>query len=231
MKNTGFILFGLAVCAAADVCAQSAQLELGVEDIAGAAVKEEKLNFGQKKQARTKTDKVTSTIGDTLDLFGDEDKAKEKKTVSLEEMKQKAAAGDIEAQLDLGYMYLYGVNGVKADYKQALSYYERAAEKKNAVALNNLGSLYFNGLGTKVDYPTAIKYLTKRQNWAATMPPSIWPLFIWARIRRQKAKPILKKYINFWNRHRRQTIRQNFCWVMPTIKAFWSAPTIKRLFC
>ena len=56
MKNTGFILFGLAVCAAADVCAQSAQLELGVEDIAGAAVKEEKLDFGQKKQARTKTD-------------------------------------------------------------------------------------------------------------------------------------------------------------------------------
>ena len=55
MKNTGFILFGLAVCAAADVCAQSAQLELGVEDIAGAAVKEEKLDFGQKKQARTKT--------------------------------------------------------------------------------------------------------------------------------------------------------------------------------
>ena len=49
MKNTGFILFGLAVCAAADVCAQSAQLELGVEDIAGAAVKEEKLDFGQKK--------------------------------------------------------------------------------------------------------------------------------------------------------------------------------------
>ena len=110
MKNTGFILFGLAVCAAADVCAQSAQLELGVEDIAGAAVKEEKLDFGQKKQARTKTDKVTSTIGDTLDLFGGEDKSKEKKTVSLEEMKQKAAAGDIEAQLDLGYMYLYGVN-------------------------------------------------------------------------------------------------------------------------
>lgn len=158
MKNTGFILFGLAVCAAADVCAQSAQLELGVEDIAGAAVKEEKLDFGQKKQARTKTDKVTSTIGDTLDLFGGEDKSKEKKTVSLEEMKQKAAAGDIEAQLDLGYMYLYGVNGVKADYKQALAYYEQAAEKKNAVALNNLGSLYFNGLGTKVDYPTAIKY-------------------------------------------------------------------------
>lgn len=83
MKNTGFILFGLAVCAAADVCAQSAQLELGVEDIAGAAVKEEKLDFGQKKQARTKTDKVTSTIGDTLDLFGGEDKSKEKRQSAL----------------------------------------------------------------------------------------------------------------------------------------------------
>lgn len=38
-ENTGFILFGLAVCAAADVCAQSAQLELGVEDIAGERLK------------------------------------------------------------------------------------------------------------------------------------------------------------------------------------------------
>ena len=104
MKNTGFILFGLAVCAAADVCAQSAQLELGVEDIAGAAVKEEKLDFGQKKQARTKTDKVTSTIGDTLDLFGGEDKSNEKKTVSHEDMKQKATHEDNETPQRLAKM-------------------------------------------------------------------------------------------------------------------------------
>ena len=58
MKNTGFILFGLAVCAAADVCAQSAQLELGVEDIAGAAVKEEKLDFGQKSRPVPKQTKL-----------------------------------------------------------------------------------------------------------------------------------------------------------------------------
>lgn len=231
MKNTGFILFGLAVCAAADVCAQSAQLELGVEDIAGAAVKEEKLDFGQKKQARTKTDKVTSTIGDTLDLFGGEDKSKEKKTVSLEEMKQKAAAGDIEAQLDLGYMYLYGVNGVKADYKQALAYYEQAAGKKNAVALNNLGSLYFNGLGTKVDYPTAIKYFDEAARLGSNDAAVNLAIIYLGSDPQTKSKADFEKYISFWNRHRRQTIRQNFCWVMPTIKAFWSAPTIKRLFC
>ena len=62
MKNTGFILIGLAVCAAADVCAQSAQLELGVEDIAGAAVKEEKLDFGQKKQTKLLRQSATRLI-------------------------------------------------------------------------------------------------------------------------------------------------------------------------
>ena len=55
MKNTGFILFGLAVCAAADVCAQSTQLELGGEDIAGAAVKEEKLDFGPNRRPKKRT--------------------------------------------------------------------------------------------------------------------------------------------------------------------------------
>ena len=39
-----------------------------------------------------------------------------------------------------------------------MEYYTKAAEKKNAVALNNLGSLYFNGIGTNIDYSRAIGY-------------------------------------------------------------------------
>lgn len=78
--------------------------------------------------------------------------------VNIEELKAKAENGDIEALLDLGYTYLYGTNGVNTNYKQALAYYEAAAGKGSAVAYNNLGSLYFSGIGTNVDYPKAIHF-------------------------------------------------------------------------
>ena len=78
--------------------------------------------------------------------------------LSPEELCRKADAGDVNAQLDAGYMYLYGVDGEKVDYGKALHYYTLAAQQKNAAALNNLGSLYFNGLGTPVNYKKAIQY-------------------------------------------------------------------------
>lgn len=78
--------------------------------------------------------------------------------VNIEELKAKAENGDIDALLDLGYTYLYGTNGVNTNYKQALAYYEAAAGKGSAVAYNNLGSLYFSGIGTNVDYPKAIHF-------------------------------------------------------------------------
>jgi len=77
---------------------------------------------------------------------------------NFDELKARADAGDVEAQLDLGYTYLYGVNGTNIDYKQALTYYEMAAKQNNAVAYNNLGSLYFSGIGTDVDYPKAVHF-------------------------------------------------------------------------
>jgi len=76
----------------------------------------------------------------------------------FDELKAKADSGDVEAQLDLGYTYLYGVNGTNIDYKQALAYYEMAAKQNNAVAYNNLGSLYFSGIGTDIDYTKAIYF-------------------------------------------------------------------------
>ncbi len=110
------------------------------------------------KITKTTTSKVTSTSGDNFEAFEKNTSFNDDKSLTLEELRQNAINGDTEAQLDLGYMYLYGVKGVKVDYSQALYFYQLAAEKNNAVALNNLGSLYFNGLGTKVDYEKAMKY-------------------------------------------------------------------------
>ena len=79
----------------------------------------------------------------------------------LEQLKAQADSGDVEAQLNLGYTYLYGLNGANIDYKQALAYYEAAAQQNNATAYNNLGSLYYNGIGTDVDMPKAISFFEK----------------------------------------------------------------------
>ncbi|WP_164699297.1 tetratricopeptide repeat protein, partial [Aliarcobacter skirrowii] len=66
-----------------------------------------------------------------------------------------AKKGDIEAQLNLGYMYHYG-KGVSLDYKKAIELYEKAATQGYAMAQNNLGVMYRDGEGVKQDYKKAI---------------------------------------------------------------------------
>ena len=63
--------------------------------------------------------------------------------------------------MNLAYMYLYGTNGVQKDYSKAFEYYQMAAEQNNPIALNNLGSLYFNGIGTNPDVQKAVALFTK----------------------------------------------------------------------
>ncbi|HCU58823.1 MAG TPA: hypothetical protein DIC64_02455 [Alphaproteobacteria bacterium] len=80
---------------------------------------------------------------------------KEKPETPLERATRLAENGDADNALTLGYMYLYGQNGVKSDYQKAFHFYSLAAQKDNIIALNNLGSLYFNGIGTDTDYEKA----------------------------------------------------------------------------
>lgn len=83
-----------------------------------------------------------------------------KKETFLERSIRLANEGKLEDQLNLGYMYLYGTNGVKQDYEEAFKYYAMAASQNDPIALNNLGSLYFNGIGTKRDISKAIDLFT-----------------------------------------------------------------------
>ena len=48
-----------------------------------------------------------------------------------------------------------------APFGEAFHFYELAAKQNNVIALNNLGSLYFNGIGTDVDYDTAARLFKK----------------------------------------------------------------------
>lgn len=97
-------------------------------------------------------------------LFSADDKVPTpdgKEETFLERSTRQANEGKIEDQMNLAYMYLYGTNGVQKDYSKAFEYYQMAAEQNNPIALNNLGSLYFNGIGTNPDVQKAVALFTK----------------------------------------------------------------------
>lgn len=97
-------------------------------------------------------------------LFSAEDKVTTpdgKEETFLEKSMRQAREGKLEDQMNLAYMYLYGTNGVKQDFAKSFEFYQMAAEQNDPVALNNLGSLYFNGIGTKADAKKAIEMFSK----------------------------------------------------------------------
>ncbi len=72
---------------------------------------------------------------------------KKKHPATIEDTIKLADKGNLEAQLLLGYSYLYGENGLQPDYDKAFEYYGKAALQNDATGLNNLGSLYYSGTG------------------------------------------------------------------------------------
>lgn len=84
-----------------------------------------------------------------------------KKETFLEKSLRQANEGSVDDQMNLGYMYLYGNNGVKQDFDKAFMYYKMAADQNDPIALNNLGSLYFSGIGTKTDVQQAMECFKK----------------------------------------------------------------------
>ena len=70
---------------------------------------------------------------------------------SVEQLKVKAAQGDIIAQSQLGLMYDTG-DVVVQDYKEAVKWYRLAAEQGYLIAQYNLGVMYYNGQGVVQDY-------------------------------------------------------------------------------
>lgn len=73
--------------------------------------------------------------------------ADEKRLSPLEQTIKLADEGDVNAQLLLGYSYLYGENGAEVNYDKSFEYYAKAAMQNDSVGLNNLGSLYYSGIG------------------------------------------------------------------------------------
>lgn len=78
----------------------------------------------------------------------------------LKKLKVRAAKGDAEAQLEIGYRYILG-EGVPQDYETARSWFEKAAAQGDAKAQYNLGQMYANGWGVPKDETKARQWWEK----------------------------------------------------------------------
>jgi TPR repeat protein len=81
---------------------------------------------------------------------------------ALASLEQLADAGDAEAAFRVG-RYFHIVSG-HLDYARALFYYNKAAAKDHAWAMNNVGLLYDEGLGVPVDHVIARKFFEESAN-------------------------------------------------------------------
>jgi len=78
----------------------------------------------------------------------------------LKELRPLAANGDAHAQYELGFMYDRGL-GVRQDYREAASWYRKAAEQGNASAQFHIGQMCDTGNGVQQDYQEAASWYLK----------------------------------------------------------------------
>jgi TPR repeat protein len=78
----------------------------------------------------------------------------------LDTLRQKAARGDAESQVQLGDIYKDG-RGVEKDNQEAVKWYRKAAEQGDAEGQHRLGGMYYKGLGVKQSYVEAMKWFKK----------------------------------------------------------------------
>ena len=79
---------------------------------------------------------------------------------TVDEIKTKAAAGDIEAQVRLAAMLADG-DGVSQDCTEALKWARLAAQKGDSKAQVLLGGMFYRGLGTTKDVKEAAMWLLR----------------------------------------------------------------------
>ena len=87
--------------------------------------------------------------------------SKEEKLLALEQLKKYADTKFTEAVYWYAWMRFYGYGNKKADKKEALSYFEKAAKKNHYLALYWVGYYYGNGYVVKKDPIKAKEYMKK----------------------------------------------------------------------
>ena len=77
--------------------------------------------------------------------------------MNIEELKQRAASGDAEAQYKLGECY-YNGDDIKQDDEAAVLWFKESAGQGYTPAYKALGDCYIFGYGVEPDYEEAVKW-------------------------------------------------------------------------
>ena len=77
---------------------------------------------------------------------------------AIADLKEVAYAGDVNAQVHLGMIYLTG-DGVAKDDAEAVKWLKKAADQDSALAERYLAEMYFKGRGVPADNEQAAKWL------------------------------------------------------------------------
>lgn len=80
---------------------------------------------------------------------------------TLSELNARAAAGDAEAQLQLGILYSSGSTGIGAQPATAFQWFQKAAERGSAEAQEALGRMLLHGIGVPADTAAAMAWYEK----------------------------------------------------------------------
>jgi TPR repeat protein len=80
------------------------------------------------------------------------------KKKAIADLKEIAYAGNVNAQVQLGVIYLTG-DGVARDDAEALKWLRKAADQDNALAERYLAEMYFKGRGVPADVAEAARWL------------------------------------------------------------------------
>ena len=94
----------------------------------------------------------------------------EEEIKAFAETKAKAEAGDAEMQTNLGAMYYRG-KGVGKNFKEAVKWYQKAADQGVAVAQKALGWMYGMGKGVEQNYVTAYAWTSIAATNGNNIPP------------------------------------------------------------
>lgn len=86
---------------------------------------------------------------------------KEPEETKLQRLTREADSGNLNSQMALGYIYLYGEDDIKIDQKKAFHYYQLAAAQNDNIAVNNLASLYYSGIGVGQNFAMAAELFKK----------------------------------------------------------------------
>src|SRR6202050_2670899 len=80
------------------------------------------------------------------------------KKKAIADLKEIAYAGDVNAQVQLGVIYLTG-DGVPRDDAEAVKWLRKASDQDSALAERYLAEMYFKGRGVPADNAEAAKWL------------------------------------------------------------------------